>query len=112
MTKKTRNKKYKLTKKQKDSMKGTYVREELLTVYKSGNSKVVTIPAEFPFEVGDILEATYTKQAIKMIKKDNPHKTDKDDWQKEVNELQEKYSLKGKPMSVNEIEEFLEGIYD
>ena len=47
-----------------------------------------------------------------MIKKDNPHKTDKDDWQKEVNELQEKYSLKGKPMSVSEIEEFLEGIYD
>ena len=106
MTKKTRNKKYKLTKKQKDSMNGTYVREEPLTVYKSGNSKVVTIPAEFPFEIGDILEVTYTKREIKMIKKD------KDDWQKEVNELQEKYSLKGKPMSVSEIEEFLEGIYD
>ncbi len=91
---------------------GFYVHDEPLTIYKSGNSKVVTIPAEFPFEIGDTLNVSYEGESITFVKKEKNAVTEKDTWGNELRDLQKKYGFKGKAMSIEELEEFLEGIYE
>jgi len=88
---------------------GFYVRDEPLTIYKSGNSKVVTIPAEFPFEIGDVLNVSYEGESIKMVKR---VKVKDDSAQSELAKLQKKYAGNFGNMSIDELEEFLEGIYE
>ena len=88
---------------------GFYVHDEPLTIYKSGNSKVVTIPAEFPFEIGDTLNVSYEGESIKMVKK---VKVKNDPSQSELAKLQKKYAGNWGDMSIDELEEFLEGIYE
>lgn len=99
-------------KKNLKDVKGFYVHDEPLTIYKSGNSKVVTIPAEFPFEVGDILDVSYESESITLVKKRKDTETDDNTWRNEIRILQKKYGFKGKAMSIDELEEFLEGIYE
>lgn len=91
---------------------GFYIRDEPLTIYKSGNSKVVTIPAEFPFEVGDILDVSYEGQSITLVKKGKDIEADDDTWRNELRSFQKKYEFKGSSMSIDELEEFLEGVYE
>src|SRR3990167_7312398 len=88
---------------------GFFVHDEPLTIYKSGNSKVVTIPAEFPFEIGDVLNVSYEGESIKMVKK---VKVKDNSAQSELAKLQKKYAGNFGDMSIDELEEFLEGIYE
>lgn len=96
-------------KKNLKKVNGFYVHDEPLTIYKSGNSKVVTIPAEFPFEIGDTLNVSYEGESIKMVKK---VKVKNDPSQSELAKLQKKYAGNWGDMSIDELEEFLEGIYE
>ena len=101
-----------LKKKNLKDINGFYVRDEPLTIYKSGNSKVVTIPAEFPFEVGDVLNVSYEGESITLVKKGKDSVAEDDTWRSEIRSLQKKYGFKGGAMSIDELEEFLEGIYE
>ena len=92
-----------------NKISGFHVHDEPLTIYKSGNSKVVTIPAEFPFEIGDTLDVSYEGESIKMIKS---VKNKNDTIQSELAKLQRKYAGNFGNMSIDELEEFLEGIYE
>lgn len=93
-------------------MKGTYVREEPLTVYKSGNSKVVTIPAEFPIEVGDQLEISEIENGF-ILERQLKSKSAID------SKLSKLYKITGtentpkiKNMTIKDLEKDLESIYD
>jgi|SRR3990167_1737613 len=89
------------------------VKDATVTVYKSGHSKVVTIPAWFPVEIGDTLKAQ--KQKSKLIFKPISQDIDKQ-TQKDLKKIQQ---LSGKSPgltkgleTIEKLEEFLEGIYD
>lgn len=99
-------------KKNLKSASGFYVHDEPLTIYKSGNSKVVTIPAEFPFEIGDTLDVSYEGESITFVKKGKDVVTENDTWRNELRDLQKKYARNFGNMSIDELEEFLEGIYE
>src|SRR3989338_887228 len=101
-----------LKKKNLKDINGFYVRDEPLTIYKSGNSKVVTIPAEFPFEVGDVLNVSYEGESITLVKKGKDSVAEDDTWRNELRDLQKKYARNFGDMSIDELEEFLEGIYE
>jgi len=108
MTKNTKKKNLKSLNK----INGFYVRDEPLTIYKSGNSKVVTIPAEFPFEIGDELDVSYQGGSITLVKKGKDAVAEDDTWRSEIRSLQKKYGFKYEAMSIDEYEEVLEGIYE
>ena len=84
----------------------------IVQVYKSGNSNVVTIPAHFPVKVGDEFFMSYdTDNTISLKKKKK--KTSDITKEKDVKEFIGKYSTPMlKDMDIDELEEFLEGIYD
>lgn len=92
------------------SSKGSYVREEPLTVYKSGNSKVVTIPSDLPFQIGDKLDVSYEDGSMILVKKER--KQNRSSWKGDFREFQNKYSANRGEMTIEELEDFLEGVYD
>ena len=92
-----------------------------VTVYKSGNSKVITIPAKLGIEVGDQFELIEQKNIIQMKKKrvtkTSPTKVAKKKQiiQKQVQAIRDfKGSTPGLvgDMTAAEIDDFLEGIYE
>lgn len=81
-------------------------------VYKSGNSNVVTIPSHFPFKIGDEFSVVADKDNL-ILKKVKKQKTKKEEQLELLNKFIGSHNtpmLKG--MSIKELEEYLEGIYE
>lgn len=81
----------------------TRVRDAHAVVYRSGNSKVITIPSHFPVEVGEQFQLQYENKNIRLKPKEPALKLDR-------------YlghapgSTRNK--SPEKLENFLEGIYE
>ena len=95
-----------------NKINGFFVHDEPLTIYKSGNSKVVTIPAEFPFEVGDEFMVFQIHDGLMF--KTVPKVDSKIPFK-----LKRLYKIAGtentpgvKNMTIEEMETELEGVYD
>jgi len=92
----------------KDYSKASVVREASVTVYRSGNSKVVTIPADFPYEEGHKFTMSQTEYGLLL--KDDKSSDANDKYVKQVMNLVEKYNLKG--YTIEDMNRDLEGIYE
>jgi len=79
-----------------------------VTVYKSGNSKVITIPPAIPTEVGD--EYILTTRSKKLIL-EKTTTMNKGYNLKKLKKLVGLLPNSTKGMGVNELEKFLEGAY-
>jgi virulence-associated protein VagC len=85
-----------------------------VTVYQSGNSKVITIPAKLDVEVGD--QFTLTKTDTRLIMEKVEKKLQQTQIKKDL-KIIDKFAgrLKGWPKHLDTIEKLeaeLEGIYD
>lgn len=81
-------------------------------IYKSGNSKVFTIPAGAPIDVGDVFEMTISPKEVSLKKKKSEHTTEK-----KIQSLTDAFQILNTPnltrgMNPGELDEFLEGVYD
>lgn len=81
-----------MTKKtEKENLKdisGFHIRDEPLTIFKGGNSKVVTIPAKFSFEIADTSDVSYEEESVNFVKKGKDAVTENDTWRNELRDLQ------------------------
>ena len=80
-----------------------------VTVYQSGNSKVLTIPAKLPVKVGDTFQLTFADEKIVL----EPIQTESI-----ADQIQRMKAMAGQApgtvgnMTAEEVDEMLEGIYD
>ncbi len=80
-----------------------------VTVYQSGNSKVLTIPAKLPVKVGDTFQMTFSDEKIVL----EPIQTETI-----AEQIERMKAMAGQApgtlgnMTVEEIDKMLEGIYD
>ncbi len=80
-----------------------------VTVYQSGNSKVFTIPAKLPVKVGDTFQLTFADEKIVL----EPIQTESIAEQIErMKAMAGQFPGSSGGMNAEEIDEFLEGMYD
>lgn len=93
-------------------MTQTVPKEWTVTVYKSGNSKVITLPAASKVKIGDTFTLKEDKQHLSLRKKTSISARQKADLKK-LHRLIDNLPGSTKGLDdINKLEEFLEGIYE
>lgn len=111
------NKNYKIKKHSSSAsvLRDSSNRESLLMVYRSGNSNVITLPAKLKYKPGDafILKDTNEGLFLKKTKQKTTKNKNLERDLKQIDKLAGKFSTPIlSNMSPEELDEFLEGIYD
>lgn len=81
------------------------LKDGTFTVYKSGNSNVITIPSSWPIKAGDEIK-------VEKITKAKSNKATIDKNIKKLHKIAGTLDLEVKGMSAEDIDEILEGVYD
>lgn len=91
------------------------VREAVVTVYRSGNSNVITIPADFPYKEGDVFIVKGKGNELHLRKISSVEDETKA-MKKKLRQLDRLIGTHRNPrfknMDIDELEEFLEGVYE
>lgn len=99
----------------KVNLKNYKVKDAVVSVYRSGHSKVVTIPAYFPVEIGGEFTISTNAERITLV----PVKKTRRSEKTIQSELKKLHKLIGQAPgltkgldTIEKLEDYLEGVYD